>query len=98
MHVLLTRNLEDSKDLIQKFKSNGFKVKGIDFDPVAVKQAVKNDLNAECIELLDIKEDSILFLYFEIILLICGVFNSKSGYSSFNLSISFLSLFLILSN
>ena len=26
MHVLLTRNLEDSKGLIQKFKSNGFKV------------------------------------------------------------------------
>jgi len=26
MHVLLTRNLEDSKSLIQKFKSNGFKV------------------------------------------------------------------------
>ena len=26
MHILLTRQLEDSKDLIQKFKSNGFKV------------------------------------------------------------------------
>ena len=29
MHVLLTRNLEDSKDLIQKFKSNGFKVSNL---------------------------------------------------------------------
>jgi len=44
---------------LMRAKSIGFKVKGIDFDPVAVKQAVKNDLNAECIELLDIKEDSI---------------------------------------
>ena len=26
MHILLTRQLQDSKDLIQKFKSNGFKV------------------------------------------------------------------------
>ena len=29
MHVLLTRNLEDSKNLIQKFKSNGFKVSNL---------------------------------------------------------------------
>ena len=29
MHVLLTRNLEDSKILIQKFKSNGFKVSNL---------------------------------------------------------------------
>ena len=29
MHVLLTRNLEDSKDLIQKFKSNRFKVSNL---------------------------------------------------------------------
>ena len=29
MHILLTRNLEDSKDLILKFKSNGFKVSNI---------------------------------------------------------------------
>ena len=29
MHILLTRNLEDSKDLIQKFKSNGFKVSNL---------------------------------------------------------------------
>ncbi len=29
MHVLLTRNLEDSKDLIQKFTSNGFKVSNL---------------------------------------------------------------------
>ena len=26
MHILLTRHAHDSKDLIQKFKSNGFKV------------------------------------------------------------------------
>ena len=31
MHVLLTRNLEDSKGLIQKFKSNGSLIElGID--------------------------------------------------------------------
>ena len=29
MHILLTRNLEDSKDLIQTFKSNGFKVSNL---------------------------------------------------------------------
>ena len=29
MHILLTRQLEDSKDLIQKFKSNGFKVSNL---------------------------------------------------------------------
>jgi len=29
MHILLTRNLQDSKDLIQKFKSNGFKVSNL---------------------------------------------------------------------
>ena len=29
MHILLTRNLEDSKDLILKFKSSGFKVSNI---------------------------------------------------------------------
>tara|TARA_B100001057_G_C22594329_1_gene850255 strand:+ start:197 stop:895 length:699 start_codon:yes stop_codon:yes gene_type:complete len=29
MHILLTRHLEDSKDLIQKFKSNGFKVSNL---------------------------------------------------------------------
>ena len=29
MHILLTRNLEDSKDLIPKFKSKGFKVSNI---------------------------------------------------------------------
>ena len=29
MHVLLTRNLEDSEDLIQMFKSNGFKVSNL---------------------------------------------------------------------
>ena len=29
MHILLTRQLQDSKDLIQKFKSNGFKVSNL---------------------------------------------------------------------
>ena len=29
MHVLLTRNLEDSKDQIQTLKSNGFKVSNL---------------------------------------------------------------------
>ncbi len=29
MHILLTRQLEDSKNLIQKFKSNGFKVSNL---------------------------------------------------------------------
>ena len=29
MHILLTRSLEDSKDLIVKFKSNGFKVSNL---------------------------------------------------------------------
>ena len=29
MHILLTRNLEDSNDLIQKLKSNGFKVSNL---------------------------------------------------------------------
>ena len=29
MHILLTRNLEDSKDLIPKLKSNGFKVSNL---------------------------------------------------------------------
>ena len=29
MHILLTRNLEDSKDLIPKFKSSGFKVSNL---------------------------------------------------------------------
>ena len=29
MHILLTRQLPDSKDLIQKFKSNGFKVSNL---------------------------------------------------------------------
>ena len=29
MHILLTRQLQDSKDLIQKFKSNGFKVSSL---------------------------------------------------------------------
>ena len=29
MHILLTRQLQDSKDLIQKFKFNGFKVSNL---------------------------------------------------------------------
>ena len=29
MHILLTRQLQDSKDLIKKFKSNGFKVSNL---------------------------------------------------------------------
>ena len=29
MHILLTRSLNDSKDLIQRFKSNGFKVSNL---------------------------------------------------------------------
>ena len=29
MHILLTRQLQDSKDLIQNFKSNGFKVSNL---------------------------------------------------------------------
>ena len=29
MHILLTRQLQDSNDLIQKFKSNGFKVSNL---------------------------------------------------------------------
>ena len=29
MHILITRQLQDSKDLIQKFKSNGFKVSNL---------------------------------------------------------------------
>ena len=29
MHILLTRQLQDSKDLIQKFKSNGFRVSNL---------------------------------------------------------------------
>ena len=29
MHVLITRNLEDSKDLIHKFTSNGVKVSNL---------------------------------------------------------------------
>ena len=36
----------------------GYEAKGIDFDPIAVKQSIKNDLNAECAELLEIKETS----------------------------------------
>ena len=29
MHILFTRDLNESKDLIQKFKSNGFKVSNL---------------------------------------------------------------------
>jgi len=29
MHILLTRHLQDSKDLIQKLKLNGFKVSNL---------------------------------------------------------------------
>ena len=50
MHILLTRSLEDSKDLIIKFKSNGFKVSNLpllEFSKVNYKKI--NALNFDAI-------------------------------------------------
>ena len=64
MHVLLTRNLEDSKDLIQKFKSNGFKVSNLpllEISKVDCKVTKINNFNAiiftssNAIKFLDLK-------------------------------------------
>ena len=64
MHVLLTRHLEDSKDLIQKFKSNGFKVSNLpllEISKVNYNALKKNNFNAiiftssNSIRFLDIK-------------------------------------------
>ena len=49
MHILLTRSLEDSKDLIVKFKSNGFKVSNLpllQFSKVSYKNINFNSLDA----------------------------------------------------
>ena len=49
MHVLLTRNLEDSKNLIQKFKSNGFKVSNLpllEISKVNYNETKINNFNA----------------------------------------------------
>ena len=49
MHILLTRNLEDSKDLILKFKSNGFKVSNIpllEISKINHKEININNFNA----------------------------------------------------
>ncbi len=64
MHILLTRQLEDSKDLIQKFKSNGFKVSNLpllEISKVNYNALKKNNFNAiiftssNSIRFLDIK-------------------------------------------
>ena len=44
MHILLTRNLNDSKDLIYKFKSNGFKVSNLQL--LEIKKVNHKDLNS----------------------------------------------------
>ena len=49
MHILLTRSLEDSKDLIVKFKSNGFKVSNLpllQFSKVSYKNINFTSLDA----------------------------------------------------
>ena len=64
MHVLLTRNLEDSKNLIQKFKSNGFKVSNLpllEINKVNYNETKINNFNAiiftssNAIKFLDLK-------------------------------------------
>ena len=64
MHVLLTRNLEDSKNLIQKFKSNGFKVSNLpllEISKVNYNETKINNFNAiiftssNAIKFLDLK-------------------------------------------
>ena len=49
MHILLTRSLEDSKDLIVKFKSSGFKVSNLpllEFSKVSYKKINFSSLDA----------------------------------------------------
>ena len=64
MHVLLTRNLEESKNLIQKFKSNGFKVSNLpllEISKVNYNETKINNFNAiiftssNAIKFLDLK-------------------------------------------
>ena len=64
MHVLLTRNLEESKNLIQKFKSNGFKVSNLpllEISKVNYNKTKINNFNAiiftssNAIKFLDLK-------------------------------------------
>ena len=38
----------------------GYEAKGIDFDPIAVKQSIKNDLNAECARIIRNKRNFLL--------------------------------------
>ena len=65
MHILLTRHLQDSKDLIQKLKLNGFKVSNLPLlkvDKVNYSKIELNNFNAiiftssNAIRFLDVKK------------------------------------------
>ena len=73
MHILITRQLQDSKDLIQKFKSNGFKVSNLplleinklDYDEIKnynYNAMIFTSSNAiKCLNLKNIKKNILCF-------------------------------------
>ena len=74
MHILLTRQLQDSKDLIQKFKSNGFKVSNLPLLEI-------NKLDTHTIIKIPHPKKNILsfiYNYLKIIKIYKSIFNTKT--------------------